>query len=211
MHWEWRGFGRIDSRVRERIMQLPLAYPTARTVTDCYLWVSGLQTNIKLRSWPGGASLKFKRRLSGSTQDGVQLWVEDLEEDFIFPLSTQTVAKLGRELRAELALQGPVEDPTTLLAELQTQQVSAVTVEKLRWLHQWESDGVKAFVELAELRAPQPLETVGIEDHMGLYDGSSEEMVDSGRVAVVVARDKLGLPGSLEVSSYLEQVASWSE
>jgi hypothetical protein len=210
LHWEWRGFGQLEPQLRDRITQLPLVYPTARTVTDHYLWVPGLETNIKLRIWPSGASLKFKRLLRHDEDgnSGVQLWLEPSKDDLPFPLSAEQAAGLSQELGLKLPIQGPVEHVDVLAAQLTAARVNVTRVEKLRWLFQWESGAMKVFVELAELRSHGAEETVGIEDNMGLSEASPEETVEAGRIAVVRARDSLGLPGSLDVCSYLQRLAS---
>jgi len=210
MHWEWRGFGRLDSNLRDRIAQLPLAYPTARTITDRYLWVPDLGTNIKLRSWPGGASLKFKHRYRSDPTDVLGLWIERPEEDHLFPLPPSVIAQVSAELRRELRTKDGTWDCDELLAELDTTGVQVITVEKWRRLFRWSRDDSAAFVELAEIQSPERIGTVGIEDGMGLSDASVPAAVATAREVVLLAKDQLGLPAKLKEASYLEALATWA-
>lgn len=210
LHWEWRGFGRLEASVRHRITQLPPAYAVERTVRDRYLWRSGMVTNIKLRSWPSGSSLKFKRLVRRDTEHGVQLWSEHVDEDFAFPLHGAQIRQLGNEVGLELPATLPRDDPVALIAELEMAGLSIITVEKVRRLYRWESGERKVFVELARVLHPERLETVGIEDAMGLAQGSALERVTAAKDAVLEGRDELRLPGTLETSSYLELLARWS-
>jgi hypothetical protein len=210
IHWEWRGFGTIEPDLRKRISQLPLAYPTARKVTDRYLWTPALTTNIKLRLWRDGASLKFKRSCDEHSAHGAELWAESLAEDFIFPLTPDVVALLSEELGVDLGQPRNLADPKALLHEVGAAGVRVVTVEKTRWLHQWQEGAFRTFVEAARITSPHHVHTVGIEDHMGLDAVSSRQAIDSALQAVVRARESLSLPGNLQSQSYLSAIAKWA-
>ena len=190
-------------------MRLPLAYPIARTVTDEYLWVDGLDTNIKLRSWPNGASLKFKHKLESAPEHGTDLWQEDLQQDFAFPLEGEAISLLTQLLGRDLGLRSPVLDPGTLLQAIRNRGVKAVTVSKLRWLYSWTDGRLRTFVELAELSTPVEQVTVGIEDCHDLSERSSEHELKLAQDAVVETKRSLGLPGGLISGSYLTVVAKW--
>jgi hypothetical protein len=210
MHWEWRGFGRLDPRLRERIAQLPLAYPTARTITDRYLWVPGLGANIKLRSWPGGTSLKFKYPYRSDPTDEMGLWIERPEEDHLFPLPPSVVTQVSTELCRELRPKDGTWGCDELLAELHATGVQVVTVQKWRRLFRWSHEDSVAFVELAEIQSPEQIETVGIEDGMGLSDASVPAAVATAREVVLTAKDQFGLPANLKETDYLEALATWA-
>ena len=209
MHWEWRCFGRLDPHLRDRIAQLPLAYPTARAVTDRYLWVPGLGTNIKLRSWPGGGSLKFKRCYRRDPTDAMGLWIERPEEDHPFPLPPSVVARVSAELCREIRPKEGTWDCDELLAALDATGVHVIAVQKWRRLFRWSQQDSSAFVELAELRSPEQIETVGIEDGMGLSDISVPAAVATAHDVVVTAKAQFGLPANLKEASYLTALATW--
>ncbi len=210
-HWEWRGFGTLDPEVEERIMRLPRAYPTPRSVTDQYIWTPGLTTNVKLRSWSGGASLKFKRLLQNDAEIGLQLWMEREDEDHQFPVTRGTIAELEDELNVELGVSGERCTYGSLLAGLGSARVKLIPVEKLRWLFRWPSDVGHVFVDLAELGRPVHTQTVGIEDALGTSGVDDDQLTGMARDLVLEARESLGLPDGLRRLSYLEAVASWEE
>lgn len=210
-HWEWRGFGTLDQSVRERITRLPRAYPTPHSVTDQYVWMPGLKTNIKLRSWPGGASLKFKRLLSDDARHGVQLWMEREEEDYQFPIAPAAIANLQDELKVELGMTAGRWTDETLLTRLRAAGAQLVRISKLRWLFRWQRDARLAFVDLAELSCPVRTFTVGVEDALGITDAHDARQTGEARDLVLEARESLGLPDGLTRLSYLEAVASWQE
>jgi hypothetical protein len=210
MHWEWRCFGRLDPHLRDRIVQLPLAYPTTRSVTDRYLWVPGLGTNIKLRSWPGGVSLKFKQCYRRDPAEAMGLWIERPEEDHPFPLPPSVVARVSAELCREIGPKDGTWDCDELLAELDATGVQVITVQKWRRLFRWSHEDSAAFVELAEIRSPERLETLGIEDGMGLSDASIPAAVATAREVVLTAKDRFGLPANLKEASYLAALATWA-
>ncbi len=210
LHWEWRGFGGLDRQLKHRITQLPLAYPTARAITDRYLWVPGLGTNIKLRSWPGGASLKFKHRHRSDPEGAMGLWVERAEEDHLFPLPPSVIARLSAELSRELPPKDGAWEYDELLAGLNGAGVQVIAVEKRRRLFRWSDDDRTAFVDLSDIQSPERIGTVGIEDGMGLSDASTPTAVAAAREAVVTARNQFGLPANLKEASYLEALATWA-
>lgn len=211
IHWEWRGFGTLEPGVEERIRRLPLAYPTARSVTDHYIWAPGLTTNIKLRSWSSGTSLKFKRLLRNDAQLGVQLWMELEEEDYQFPIAPAAIANLQDELKVELGMTAVRWTDETLLTRLRAAGAQLVRISKLRWLFRWQTDARLAFVDLAELSCPVRTFTVGVEDALGITDAHDARQTGEARDLVLEAKESLGLPDGLTRLSYLEAVASWQE
>lgn len=208
-HWEWRGFGQLDPEIRENITRLPPAYAAAHTVTDQYLWVPGLETNIKLRTWTGGASLKFKHLLLTDVESGIELWQEHRRDDYVFPLAAEPLQRLRTQLGVDLGCADHASDPGLLAAELMRSGVEVVPFSKLRRLFVWSGNLSDTFVELAELSTPVPLNTVGIEDRHGLCDESTSEQINDALRAVTDARTALGLPGTLRTGSYLSVVADW--
>ncbi|UFP95830.1 hypothetical protein [Gloeobacter morelensis] len=199
LHWEWRGFGPLDPAVRERIEALSTAQPGVREETDSYLWTPQCTANVKFRTF-GEGSLKYKRlvRVNGP----VQLWLEDPREDYRFPVPPEAVRELAAVLGVVLPLaDGPVERATLQQWLQQAEGVRIVEVKKRRTVHTWRSNGKQASIELADILAPQSLQSVGIE-------GTDE--TDEAANAVVGARDALEVSDTLVALSYLDILRRWT-
>lgn len=196
-HWEWRGFGRpVESLIRS-IRSLPLKFPQPQEVTDTYLWVPGCSVNVKLRF----EDLKFKRRLDA--RDGFERWLEDEAENHRFPLAPAVLeelkASLGISLRGVPA--GAVDrEKLEEIVKAAHPPVHFVRVEKLRWQYSWDDEGAcsgqPVTVELAEIRRPETITSIGIE-HPGLE-------------ALEKAHRLLGLELQLRGISYLEAISIWA-
>lgn len=217
LHWEWRGFGEEDPRIRERIEALPSAYPDSpgpAHFLDRYFWIPGCPINVKVRQGPE-SGLKFKRihRQAGD----LELWEERPGELYPFPLEPAAVLQLARELDLELARKptSSVGGESELLALLEGSRppVHAITVEKLRQghLHRVEIDGeeIPVIVELAEILVPEKLLSVGIEECSRLEADSSPADTERARLAVERVVEELGLPGSMQAISYLGKLSGW--
>jgi hypothetical protein len=210
MHWEWRGFGTIDATVRERLEQLPLAYPTARTVTDHYLWTPRLEANIKIRSWRDSANLKFKRLHSVDAACRVQLWIEPAAEDHPFPLGPDVLATLARELGVTLTSDDAGANPSILMDQLGHLGVRLVTIEKHRRLFRWESEQYRTLVDWCEIAAPERVDSLGIEDDCGISSLSTSDEMTLAVEAVATARRTLEVDSILQTRTYLEAIAAWA-
>jgi len=194
IHWEWRGFGDLPPAIKSSLERLPLKFPAAQDVTDEYLWVPGRKVNVKLRF----RDLKFKRLLG--SEDGLERWLEDEEENYPFPLSTSLLGKLLGTLGVEgpRGTQGPL-DREGLMRVLGSAipPVRVVTVEKLRWQRQWGTDeGGGVILELAEIRSPEPIASVALEHP------DKERVAEALRI--------LGLVPLLKPLSYVEAVDIWA-
>lgn len=192
-HWEWRGFARGRPRVLARIEALPAAFSTAQRLSDRYLWYPGCAVNVKLRE----NHCKLKRRLDVAP-DGLEEWIEDEAENYAFPLDPSAVREIVSALggACEGAGGAGAADETALLEILTgaSSRARIVEVEKSRRGHRWPDDhGV--LVEVAEIRAPERVLSVSIEDSEG----------DDVRAALA----GLGLPGDLWTMSYLDALDAW--
>lgn len=190
-HWEWRGFGSLPGHLGLRLGDLPLVFPRPQELVDRYLWLPGCELNLKLRE----GNFKIKRCLRRST-DGVEEWLEDEAEDYEFPLPRNVVAEIAQALHIELE-GDEVEDVRTGADLVRTLQVASpelrvIEVAKQRWQHILES----TLVEVARIRAPERITTVGLEH-------PDPERVRS-------ALEELGLRTCLKTSSYLSALQVWA-
>ncbi len=211
LHWEWRGFGWLDDRVRGRIASLPSLTSWGGTICDRYIWKPDCSINVKLRSWGSTAGLKFKRLIERDSELQLQLWLERPEEDYRFPIQPAAILELARSLGIELPADHAVADSGELIAMLQTvaASVHVVRVEKSRQAFVWDQGGDAVLVDLTEIVAPVATTSVGLEDTAHLEDCSSASVVRAAGRAVSAARAGLGLPAGLETSSYLDILPSW--
>ncbi|UCG88970.1 MAG: hypothetical protein JSW71_10720 [Gemmatimonadota bacterium] len=211
LHWEWRGFGHLDDRIRQRITGLrPLGSQLA-TVCDRYIWIPGCSANVKLRSWGSIAGLKFKRLIEEDRQSQLQLWLERPEEDYTFPIQPPVILELAKILGVELPGDRAIGDSRELITMLQnaTADACVVRVEKSRRAFIWDHTRDAVLVDLAEIRAPVETTTVGLEDTAHLGDRSSAAEVRAANRSVTAAKADLGLPASLETKSYLDILPIW--
>jgi hypothetical protein len=210
LHWEWRGFGRLDSAVRNRIERLR-PFSAASSVVDRYVWCPGLAINVKLREWPGGQSFKLKRLLRRDEALDVELWEERPEEDYLMPLSPESLQAVLAELHWDhIQANRPVDRGS--LEDLLTHAapgVQLVSVAKRRRAFTTAVGDTPVRVELADITEPEALASIGIEDQLGLDEKSPRETYERGRDAVRAVRDDLGL--SLESRRYLDALAFWAQ
>jgi len=211
LHWEWRGFGRLDDRVRGRIARLPPLGARPVSVCDQYIWVPGCSVNVKLRSWRSAAGLKFKRLIEHDGNLQVQLWLERPEEDRAFPIQPPVMLELATILDVELPVDRVIADCAEFIAVLQAAAatVHVIRVEKLRRTFVWGEGANTVLVDLADIHAPIVTTTVGLEDSAHLQDGSSATAVRGAGRSVTAARSDLGLPADLETKSYLDVLPTW--
>lgn len=199
-HWEWRGFGQLDTPVAQRIRRLPSLLDAEWQVTDHYLWAPACTVNVKLR----GNDLKLKRFLAAA--EGLEQWLEDETELFPFPLAPALVPELAHMLGVTLPHlpQTPL-DQSRLLALLLSASppVRLITVAKRRWLYRLDAAGDVRFepgvlVELTEISFPERVTTVALEHPQA--------------PPVHSARQALGLvAANLRTCNYLQALQLWAE
>src|SRR2546427_7988349 len=134
-HWEWRGFGPLPPELLGRIAALPLIFPRPQHLTDEYLWLPASPINVKLRM----RSLKLKRLLQ--SENGLEEWLEDSDENYPFPLSPVAIQQLCDELRARLPSlpREPVAwDKFPELLRAMEPSPRIIAVEKKRWQRKYE-------------------------------------------------------------------------
>ena len=192
-HWEWRGFGPPGEPLYDEIRGLPVRFSRAQEVTDRYLWLPGCPLNVKLR----GGDFKIKRLLE-TDGSGLERWLEDAGENYSFPLAFEVLAEVAAALGVSLEAQSTdaILGSDELLDLLRQASPSPllIRVEKRRWQHSI-PDFPGVIVELAEIVAPEPVVSVGLEGRR--RDGVQE------------ALRRLHLPGSLRPMSYLGALEIW--
>lgn len=198
-HWEWRGFGPIDDAHRRALEALPMKFPDAQVITDEYLWSPRCRTNVKLRL----GDLKLKRLVR--VERDLELWLEDPDENYAFPLEQAPLLSLFEALGVESAsVPGHPLEREELLALLKrhAREVRVVSVDKSRRQHELALSGGTAesgsgvTVELAEIHAPERILSIGLE----------HERLE----AVAHARDTLDLERQMRRLNYFEALEIWA-
>ena len=210
IHWEWRGFGVVSGEFACRYSALAPQFPR-QAVEDVYLWVPGLEVNVKVRDLQA-EPFKFKRL---QNRDGrLEQWAERPEDIYRFPLDragwetlSETMATAGLALGAYPA--GAV-DAGRVLAELERAGARTVTIHKQRASRLWPGPYGEVKVEWACILSPQPLVTIGLEtweeDPRG--PGLSDEQAKEDIWAAIQV---LGLHDEpLQALNYVEAVAIWA-
>jgi len=216
IHWEWRGFGAVSSEFAHRFGELESLFPP-QDVEDVYLWVSGLEVNVKVRDIPE-EPFKFKRL---QDKDGdLEQWAENPEDIFKFPLDEagwDAVAKVFAEFDVALGPFPPEKVNCSLILDrVRNAGADQVDVRKRRESKLWPvSDGeVKASgqvkVEWACISSPQASISIGLEtwDEAPVGQGLSDEQAIEDISAAIEA---LGLDKEpLKPMNYLDAVAVWA-
>lgn len=210
VHWEWRGFGAEPERVLESIAGLEDLFPR-QEVVDRYLWIPRLTVNVKLRSGVQDG-LKFKRLLARAGE--LELWHEDPDELYGFPLDAGAWERLASELRkVGLTLRRVPEHPTDLsetLDHLRTldERIAVVEVHKERRAWLWSGPPGAVKVEVATISSPEEVLSIGLENW---GDDQEPEDASGGQVALSAAILELGLgAGALRPLSYLDATEIWA-
>jgi hypothetical protein len=211
MHWEWRGFGRLEPTVRRRVEQLSPTTQTGLPVADRYLWRPGLSVNVKLRSGPAGDVLKFKRLWTRSEDSAYQIWVESPMDEHHLPASPALVAHIAAALGVSVAAPASPLDAASLLGYLRglAPELEVVTVRKVRRSFFTEWGTTPVWVDVAELSEPERLTSVGLEDGGGISEDAPVEQIAAALEAVRSVREQLRV--ELPAMSYLDAVARWAE
>jgi hypothetical protein len=210
LHWEWRGFGAVSSGFAHRFSKLASLFDP-QDVEDVYLWVSGLEVNVKVRDIPE-EPFKFKRL---QDKDGhLEQWAENPEDIFRFPLNEAGWDTLAEALAAVNVTLGPYPSgeagAETTLARLKTAGARTVTVNKLRESRLWQGPNGRVKVEWACISSPQAIISIGLEtwdedpEGQGLPDERAKE-------DIWAAIKALGLDNEpLRVMNYVDAVAVWA-
>jgi len=209
-HWEWRGFGAVTPRFAQSFLELPV-HAEAHTVEDDYLWIPGLEVNAKFREGVEHG-LKFKR--IQKTDGNYEVWTEDPDELFEFPINASAWSMLKEDLEeAGLTFPeypGSPRDRRELCQLLRETGCEIVTVQKWRESRRWEFEqGQFVLVEWAVVSEPQRCISIGLEN------GSTEERVDlttdQSLNMLRNATTSLQLENEpLEPQNYLEVVKQWA-
>ena len=222
-HWEWRGFGRVSSGLREAVAGLPLSFPRGPAwdeIQDEYIWIQGCAINVKLRSGGSQQGLKLKRFVG--REGTLELWREDPTEQFPFALfDRESLARLATLLEVSLpeALLSPFLTPRNVLdlLRLATPPAEIVGVRKRR---QTRSYGEHVLVEFAEIQSvtrdgrgvpvDPSLVSVAVKSSLDLSGAPRSGMV-AARDELLAALAKLGVQREgLAPRNYLEAIAIWT-
>jgi len=207
-HWEWRGFGAVTPRFAQCFNQLSI-HTEFHVVEDDYLWIPGLDVNAKFREGVEDG-LKFKRKQQ--KEDSFEVWSEDPDELFEFPIQAPGWSMLREDLReAGLTLPGYPGSPqsrgetTEFLLDV---GCKIVRVDKQRITARWEQGHDDILIEWAVITEPQRCISIGLENWAEdeTEDLTTERALDSLRLA----RRKLDLEQEpLEPMNYLDAIKRW--
>jgi hypothetical protein len=208
-HWEWRAFGSVSPAFLTRFDNLSAPFGRSmQRVVDEYLWIPGLEVNVKFRqgtNWQDG--LKFKRfeRRSGE----LEKWTESMEEIFPFPLSDRAWALLLAELKIPAAAQmtpprAADRDGALKFLQLIEPRTRLVAVIKERRFRMWHG-GRNVRLELAEVVSPRKTTSVGFEvwDPMERLDDAASMALWERAISAMGIREEAVRP-----MNYLEYMKS---
>ena len=212
IHWEWRGFGAVSS-VFSRCFGTLESLFCPQDVEDVYLWVPGLEVNIKMRDIPE-EPFKFKRLQVKDKNTGLEQWAESPEDIFRFPLDEAGWDALAKTLAKVDVTLGPypsgVADAERTLAWLKKAGVRVVTVNKRREGRLWRGAHGPVKVEWACIRSPQATISIGLEtwDEDPHGEGLPDEQAKED---ILAALEALGLNKEpLKAMNYVDAVAVWA-
>jgi hypothetical protein len=217
-HWEWRGFGRVSDSFRTGFEQLPLKFqPPWDDTKDEYVWIPGVQINVKLRSGGQQQGLKLKRFVSKDRD--LELWFEDPKE--LFPFSTLDASALqGVGAILGISLPAPTAPPTreTVLDALLRASPTPVivTISKRRQTRVRDQELQVELAEIIEVTvngAPVPVQmplfSVAIENGVDLT-GADRRRLEAARDDVDTLVNALQLRGgTLRTMNYLQIIGEW--
>ncbi|MFH5832405.1 hypothetical protein ACG2F4_08415 [Halalkalibaculum sp. DA3122] len=209
MHWEWRGFGSISSRFARSFLLLPDFYDTHQ-ITDHYLWIPGMEVNAKFRKGIE-SGLKFKR-LKQKKGD-FEIWLEDEDELYEFPLEKEAWESLGRllggvDIRIPAYPDLPPDRETTAQM-LQEAGCKIVTMKKQRETRKLEMTEGTVLVEWTAIMEPQSVNSIGLET----WSDQDTDMANGQALQLIKqAHATLDLPQeSMQPMNYLDAVKQWAE
>jgi hypothetical protein len=214
-HWEWRAFGSVPlSTVLHVVNRCDKHFgpeDSGNQHTDEYLWAPGCDVNVKLRD----KELKFKRLLE-KTEDGCELWTEEEDEMFPFPLADAALDFIRSHMKVALPervdeIRGSLEDFKRFLPSFDP-PVRIIPVKKYRIEYDCVVDDATLIVELAEVMEPVSIWSIGIEGEDLIKPPSSKVDKAASRKSltqILQLRDTLKLPGRMTVKGYLDMLAEW--
>jgi hypothetical protein len=209
LHWEWRGFGKLDATIRRRIERLqPISGGAA--VVDRYVWCPGLAVNLKLRQWSGGESLKIKRLRQRDESRDVELWEERPTDEHLLPMTPESVRAVFGDLGWEhVRIDGPADrEALEDLLVHAAPGVRVLSVVKRRQTFATVVEQCPVRVELTDITEPEMVTSVGLEDQMGLEADCDDVESARAREGLCAVRDDLDL--GLPSLSYLDALAFWA-
>lgn len=210
-HWEWRGFGGVSARFVEIYTELEPAI-ALHSVQDRYIWIPGLEVNAKFREGVE-SGLKFKR--IQKNEGDFEVWLEDEDEMFEFPLSDNAWNTL-KTILLNTKLDLPGTPPPSFTQE-ETEQwlvragCKIIGVHKERESKLWKGENGLALVEWASITKPQSIISIGLENYS--EEGAEDLTTDEDKQTLEMAVHELGLSGDepLRPMNYMNAVKEWAQ
>ncbi len=209
-HWEWRGFGTITSGFAKRFFLLPAFYEK-QFIIDEYLWIPGMGVNVKFRKG-AESGLKFKRLKK--TDGDFEVWLEDEDELFEFPLNSEAWNALSDMLaNVDISLPPhptPTPDRETTSEILQDLGCKIITVEKERETRKLEKSEGAILLEWATVKKPQHCTSVGLETwaenpEADLTDERALHLLEDTLSTLKIDEEPL------RPMNYLDAIKTWAE
>lgn len=209
-HWEWRGFGAVNSKFAEQFSGLKSTV-SSNQVVDTYVYTPELKTNIKIRTgYQSG--IKFKRPVK--FVDDFELWTEREDDLFEFPLTKADHDRV-RKILGSTELDRISSLPTSLktaddaLSWLSKAGFQLVKVKKEREIKVWHRAENSVMVEWACLSGPQSITSISLESEPVKYSDKRSESSELGLLKSALSHLNLDkLP--LKPMNYLEVLDKWA-
>ena len=209
-HWEWRGFGAVNSKLAEQFSALK-ASVSSNQVVDTYIYAPGLKTNIKIRTGHQ-SGIKFKRPVKFA--DNFELWTEREDELFDFPLTKADRDRVrnildGTELNRIGSLPTDVKTADDALSWLSEAGYELIKVKKDRETRVWHHADRSVMVEWACLSLPQFITSISLESEPVKYSDKQSETSALSLLKSAFSQMNLDkMP--LRPMNYLEALNKWS-
>lgn len=209
-HWEWRGFGAVNSKFAEQFHKLNVSVNPTQ-VTDTYVYTPEVKTNIKIRKgYQQG--LKFKRPVK--LENHFELWTEREDELFDFPLTDEERDRIGKILKGtELdrisSFPRSIRTAEDTLSWLSEKGCQLIKINKDRETRVWQEAENSVMVEWACLSGPQSITSISLESEPVNY---SDDLAESPELSLLKsALSHLDLDKQpLQPMNYLEAIAEWA-
>lgn len=214
-HWEWRAFGELSDAMIIQLSALNKHYgrgDIGLAHTDAYLWARDCTANVKLRE----NSLKFKRLLRAD--DRFELWTEERDETFDFPLNEEAIGFLGQQMAVQVPPDSGLwaNSQRNLVQALESFEppIHLISVQKFRVQYDLPLAGETLIIELAEIHRPTHTWSIGLEgeDVRDQDTGEiDEEQAKASLANLRDAQDRLQIATFTEDKNYLQMLEMWCE
>ncbi|MGK7369222.1 MAG: hypothetical protein ACNS64_03315 [Candidatus Halalkalibacterium sp. M3_1C_030] len=210
LHWEWRGFGGVNSSFADRFSKLDTLV-SEYAVEDYYIYVPGLETNLKIRKGDKN-NLKFKR--PGKFKNNFEQWKELENEFFEFPIPLRAQNLLVEFLKSTAidrtcSIPPAIETTDDYLRWLKEIGCQIIEVRKAREIKEWSNAEGSVMIEWTGIYNPQSIISISLESEPFEPSESQKEAKTLDLLKSVHNELELNeMP--LRPKNYLEAVTIWA-